>query len=139
MNNRIEPQVFSIERKKYTFKGKVLLPAALRVKDGERETLNMKALQLPVLVNNATTGHKLQGSGVVDLFVHNWSYTKNWAYVMLSRVKTRAGLFCRKKLSKDLKKYAVPPALLRMLDGFRNRCSPSYWEDSDYDDLFDNE
>jgi hypothetical protein len=64
--------------------------------------------QLQVLVNNATTGHKLQRSGIDSLFVHNWSYVTNWPYVMLSRVKTRAGLFCRKKLSRDLSKYAVP-------------------------------
>ena len=37
----------------------------------------MKATQLPIIVNNATTGHKLQGSGVDTLFVHNWSYVTN--------------------------------------------------------------
>jgi len=37
----------------------------------------MKATQLPVVVNNATTGHKLQGIGIVCLFVHNWSYVRN--------------------------------------------------------------
>ena len=40
--------------------------------------------------------HKLQGSGVNNLFVHNWSYVTNWVYIMLSRVKTQAGLFSRK-------------------------------------------
>ena len=64
----------------------------------------MKAMQLPMVVNNATTGHKLQGSGVDCLFVHNWSYVTNWVYVVLSRVKTRAGLFCRKPISTDLRK-----------------------------------
>jgi hypothetical protein len=96
----------------------------------------MKATQLPVLINNATTGHKLQGSGVVDsLFVHNWSYVTNWVYAMLSRVKTRAGLFCRKELSKDLQKYAVPEALQSMLHCFRSR-APTYWSDEQYEDLF---
>jgi hypothetical protein len=32
---------------------------------------------LPVVSNNATTGHKLQGSSVDSIFVHNWIYEKN--------------------------------------------------------------
>jgi hypothetical protein len=39
--------------------------------------------------------------------MHNWSYVTNWPYAMLSHVKTRAGLFCTKKLSRDLSKYAL--------------------------------
>ena len=62
----------------------------------------MKAKQLPLLINNATTGHKLQGSRVDTLFVHNWSNVTNWTYVMLSCIKTHAGLFCQKKLGNDL-------------------------------------
>ena len=54
----------------------------------------MQATQVPILINNATTGHKLQGSSVDSLFVHNWSYVTIWVYVMLSRVRTRAGPFC---------------------------------------------
>jgi hypothetical protein len=86
--------------------------------------------QLQGLVNNATTGHKLQRSGIDSLFVHNWSYVTNWPYVMLSHVKTRAGLFCRKKLSRDLSKYAVPDTLQRMLHCFERRV-PTYWTDEE--------
>jgi len=107
-NSRIHPQVFSIKPKKYSFKAKVLKPRALQVNGKERETLQMKAIQVPVVINNATTGHKLQGTGIDELFVHSWSYVTNWAYVMLSRVKTCNGLFCRKPLKKDLTKYAMP-------------------------------
>jgi hypothetical protein len=56
---------------------------------------------------------------------------------MFSRVRTQAGMFCRKSLSRDLRKYAVPEALRKMLDRFRDRCSVSYWDDSQYDELFD--
>jgi len=81
-------------------------------------SLKMKAKQVlfpwPVVVNHATTGHKLQGSGVDNLFVHDWNYTVNWPYVMLSCVKTRMGLYLRKPISKDLTKYAVSPNLKRM-------------------------
>ena len=105
------------------------------MKGDERELLQMKAVQVPVLINNATTGHKLQGSGVDCLFVHSWSYVTNWVYVMLSRVKTRSGLFARQRLSKDLSKFAVPEALQRMIRNFRNR-SPTYWTEDAYEDLF---
>ena len=96
----------------------------------------MKATQLPLLINNATTGHKLQGTGVDALFVHNWSYVTNWVYVMLSRVQTHAGLFARQKLSNDLSKYDVPLALQRMLQQFQSK-APTYWTEDKYEDLFD--
>jgi hypothetical protein len=43
---------------------------------------------------------------------------------MLSRVKTKKGLFMRKPLSRDLSKYAVPTALQRMLECIRNTLHP---------------
>ena len=89
-----KPQVFTLEPKQYTFKAKILKPVALQVKGDEREDIRMKAVQLPVIINNATTGHKLQGSGVDNVFVHTWSYATNWAYVMLSRVKTKKVFSC---------------------------------------------
>ena len=95
----------------------------------------MKATQLPIIINNATAGHKLQGSGVDTLFVHNWSYVTNWPYIILSRVKTRSGLFCRKPLSNDLQQYTVPLSLTRMLQNFLT-FSPSYWSEEEYDELF---
>jgi hypothetical protein len=44
-------------------------------------------------VNHATTGHKLQGKTVKSLVIAEWSKVENWAYVVLSRVKTLSGLF----------------------------------------------
>lgn len=137
-NKRVEPQVFTLEPKQYTFKAKILKPDALQTKGDEREDIRMKAMQLPVIINNATTGHKLQGSGVDNIFVHTWSYATNWAYVMLSRVKTKRGLFMRKPLSKDLRHYAVPAALVQMLNRFR-RSSPTYWSNEQYAELFGEE
>jgi hypothetical protein len=123
-NDRIQPRTFSLKPKKYSLKAKILKPRALQVGGSNHEVLQMKATQLPVLINNATTGHKLQGSGVDSLFVHNWSYVTNWVYVMLSRVRTHAGLFCRKELSKDLQKYAVPKALKQMLQNLPAAAPP---------------
>ena len=100
-----------------------------------QECLQIKAKQLPLLINNATTGHKLQGSGVDTLFVHSWSNVTNWIYVILSRVRTRAGLFCRKKLGKDLQQFSVPEGLRRMLENFE-RLRPTNWSEEQYKELF---
>ena len=93
----------------------------------------MKGIQLPVVSNNATTGHELQGSRVDSIFVHAWIYEKNWAYVVLSRVRTHKGLYLRHPLDFDLRRYAVPPRLKEMLLSLENRhCMPTYFEDEDY-------
>jgi hypothetical protein len=57
---------------------------------------------LSVIVNHATTGHKLQGKTVVSLVIAQWSKVKNWAYVVLSRVKTLDGLFLMKPIPEDI-------------------------------------
>ena len=79
----------------------------LRIKLGK-----LKVTQVPVNCNIAVTGHKLQGMSKDWLIVNSWSYTfENWVYVVLSRVRTRSGLFLNKKL--DLRKrFRVPEKLL---------------------------
>ena len=119
-NSHVQPTTFCVEPKTYTFKAKLLKPKALQTKESPRETVQMKAKQLPLLINNATTGHKLQGSGVDNLFVHSWSNVTNWVYVMLSHVKRHAGLFCCKKLCNHLRCFAVPEGLCKMLDNFQH-------------------
>ena len=57
---------------------------------------------LPVIVNHATTGHKLQGKTVKSLVIAEWSKVKNWAYVVLSRVKTLSGLFLMSPIPEDI-------------------------------------
>ena len=99
----------------------------MQFRNNERETVKMRGTQLPVIINNASTGHKLQGTGVDNLFVHNWQYQTNWPYVMLSRVKTKSGLFCCKALKKDFNKYEVPAPLQRMLTKFRRK-APNYYD-----------
>ena len=134
-NERVRPQTFCVEPRNYTFTAKMLKPKSLRTKQAPRESLAMKAQQLPLLINNATAGHKLQGSGVDSLFVHNWSKVTNWIYVMLSRVKTRAGLFCRKELSNDLRQFAVPRGLQSMLQSFQQH-RPTHWSEQQCEELF---
>ena len=94
----------------------------------------MKATQLPLVVNNATTGHKLQGATINSLFVHCWRYDKNWACVVLSRVRTLEGLYLREPLKYDRKKFAVPTKLKIMMREFKTRAPEPLTED-DYDKL----
>jgi hypothetical protein len=79
----------------------------------------MAANQIPIVVNNATTGHKLQGSTREDIFINCFSYAKNWPYVLLSRVKTRKGLYLRHRLDES-KDYLLDAKLLRMKQIFQD-------------------
>ena len=54
---------------------------------------SMSITHFPLLLNYATTGHKLQGKSLDKLVIAEWSTTENWAYVVLSRVRTLQGLF----------------------------------------------
>ena len=58
--------------------------------------------QIPINLNDATTGHKLQGMSKDIVIVPEWPsggiYT-NWEYVILSRVRTISGLFLLKPIS----------------------------------------
>ena len=80
--------------------------------------VSMSVSQFPVLVNHACTGHKLQGQTKHHLFISSWSYTKNWPYVMLSRVTSLLGLFLRKPLELDPEKYGMSKLLQKMLRRF---------------------
>jgi len=50
----------------------------------KRHTVNAHMNRFPVLSNNCTTGHKLQGQTKESLFISAWFYGKNWPYVVLS-------------------------------------------------------
>jgi hypothetical protein len=63
---------------------------------------NIELQYLPVIVNHITTGHKLQGKTVKSLVIAEWSKVKNWAYVVLSRVKTLSGLFLMSPIQEDI-------------------------------------
>ena len=85
------------------------------------ELFYMKATQFQIIVNNAKAGHRLQWSGAQSLFFHSWYYVTNWVYVILSRVKTKSGLFLRKQLNNDLSKYSVPKKLTNMISKLRKK------------------
>ena len=80
-------------------------------KEGVRVSMNMhgcivkfplKVEQFGILVNVGTTGHKLQGMSKDIIIVADWYYSvHNWAYVVLSRVRTLNGLYLLKPLDPD--------------------------------------
>jgi len=82
--------------------------------------VNMRANVFPLLVNHATTGHKLQGKTKKRLLVSSWSYQRNWPYVAISRVRTHDGLFLREPLD-PTKDYSFDSRLERMMKKMRTK------------------
>ena len=73
----------------------------------------------PVVLNHATTGHKLQGKSLDQLVIAQWTKVKNWAYVVCSRVRKFEGLFFTKPLPKF--DFRPSPEYLAMMNRLRNR------------------
>ena len=85
----------------------------------KQQKFSCRITQFPIVVNIATTGHKLQGTGVNKLFVQDWQYKRNWPYVVMSRVKTFNGLFLRLPLKKIEKTdYTLQPDYISFIDKF---------------------
>ena len=78
--------------------------------------------QLPMLVNIATTGHKLQGQTKAKLVISVWSQRKNWNYVALSRVQTREGLYLVQELPWNAD-FSMSHSLREMADRLK-QCAP---------------
>ena len=83
-NPKIIPNTFQLEPIELHITARILKPKLLQMKEDDREMVKMKATQLPVISNQATTGHKMQGASINQLFARNWNYTTNWPYVVLS-------------------------------------------------------
>ena len=122
----IRPQQFSVASTSHTFT--VWFPTLF---DTSRST--MSGRQFPFVRNTCTTGHKLQGATMENILVNDMRYKKNWHYVVLSRVRTMAGLYLREPLSYDLSKYAMPAAYTDMIETFRRTCLAEPLPDEVYD------
>jgi hypothetical protein len=87
-------KIFHIQPKNMTCRVKAPFPKNLVQFAPIKATVNLtiSLTQFPVIVNCATTGHKLQGQTKRSLLIAVWSRVKNWNYVALSRVRTRKGL-----------------------------------------------
>jgi hypothetical protein len=75
------------------------------LKEYDRSTkFECKMKQFPANINNATTGHKLQGMSKDVIIVASWPTTsmfRNWEYVVLSRVRTILCLYLIKPIDKS--------------------------------------
>jgi Helitron helicase-like domain at N-terminus/PIF1-like helicase len=119
-NSRVEQQIFHLTPKSHTFK--LNLPTSQQyILRNPTFIADLKATQLPILQNSATTGHKLQGSGVETLYVHKWSNVTNWNYVMLSRVKKMDGLYARHPLPEDMATYKLKPSYQKLISKLATR------------------
>ena len=74
--------------------------------------------------NFATTGNKLQGKTMAKLVIAEWRDTENWAYVVLSRVKTLAGIFLLNALP-DHYSSTPAPEYISMIKRLRSTISAS--------------
>jgi hypothetical protein len=101
---------FILKPKKFTVSVKI------PVSGGNHLTLSeLEIFQLPMNLDEATTGHKLQGKTKSLLGVVDHNYGENWIYVAYSRVKKSSGLFLFKKLNRT-KKIGPSTTLLREIE-----------------------
>ena len=115
-NKNIQRSTFRLGPQSFTFTAQI--PSL-----GQNHRCKLTATQLPIVINNATTGHKLQGVSVKSIFVHSWiqphnEKQKNWNYVVLSRAEIEKGVFARKPLPRDTEMYRVPAELQQMIEQF---------------------
>ena len=136
-NPKILPNMFKLKPIEFRITARILKPQVLQMKEDDCEMVKMKATQLPVISNQATTGHKLQGASINQLFVNNWNYTTNWPYKVLSQLRSSKGLYLHNKLSMDLTKYAMPWELQKMIQRLE-KTAPTFWTQEQYKDLFNN-
>ena len=72
-------------------------------------TFTCQMIQLPANLNDATTGHKLQGTTKDVIIITSWprgNLFKNWEYVILSRVCTLNALYLLQPI--DMNKSSKP-------------------------------
>ena len=68
-----------------------------------RLTFKTIMTQFPINLADAVTGHKLQGRTLEKIIITGWGLNmwRNWEYTVLSRVKTRKGLYLLEELDPD--------------------------------------
>jgi hypothetical protein len=77
-----------------------------------------------VVVNFATTGHKLQGKTLKALFIAQWSTVAGWAYVVLSRVKSISKLFLHEPIPEEIS-FLPNKKVVEMMEKLRGMFPPT--------------
>ena len=115
----VKSRQFTLRPKKYycTFYRSDIDPpekgvAKLKVSKKQERKQKVILVQLPINLNDATTAHKLQGVTKKKLIVNNWTDSHGWVYTVLSRVRTRDGLFLNKPLLFKSQSFQLPSGLL---------------------------
>jgi len=134
-NDKINPPLFNLEPKIHTIHAEMPHPKFMGATLPGTNKIKLKATQIPLVSNTATTGHKLQGASLESLFVHDWCYyNKNWPYVILSRVKTMKGLKFRRPLRCDLtnlKAFEQPTDYKEFINRMKVHLPDFYTDDMD--------
>ena len=116
-----EEKEFVICPKRMTCSVRVPVPAKFGMSGKTFMNFTVSLVQIPVIANAATTGHKLQGQTKESMVISVWSGRKNWNYVALSRVESRKGLFLISKLSHSTD-FSIAPELRQMMSLLKRRC-----------------
>ena len=85
-----------------------------------RSLQSITIIHFPIILNYGTTGHKLQGKSLDCLVITEWSRLENWAYVVLSRVRTLKGLYLTAPIPDDID-FDPSPHYLSMMAKLRNK------------------
>ena len=115
-----DSKIFHVTPKTTTCYVKAPLPNHFGATTDATITFKICMTQFPVLVNNATTGHKLQGQTKENLVISVWSKKKNWNYVALSRVTKRQGLYLVSPLPHDVD-FSMSRELVQMLQTLKTK------------------
>jgi hypothetical protein len=115
----IFPQVFQLKPERFFIYPLIPVDDELLCGSKTREKWKVKITHFPLVLNWATTVHKLQGRTLRHLFIHSWKRNANWIYVALSRCKTRQGLFLNLTLPYDTSIFKPDPDYIKMISLFR--------------------
>ena len=99
---------------------KIDMPIELIPGQSIRNKIDAIINRFPLLINYATTGHKLQGQTTPSLYISEWHYAANWPYVVFSRVTTLNGLFLRTPF-RPTYDFLHDPRLARMLTRMKQK------------------
>lgn len=124
----INPREFNVTSQAFSFRARMKVA-------GEEKHVSMRGHQFALISNCATTGHKLQGYTASCLLVLSWVYNSNWAYTVLSRVRTMAGMYMLKPLTTSLEKYAMPDRMKQMLETFRQNLPLKLFSTAEYNSM----
>ena len=89
------------------------------VSEHVRRAVNISMMFFPVVLNHATTGHRLQGKSEDQLIISEWSKRKNWINAVLSTVRTLQGLYLLSRVPEGIDCFP-PPQYSSMMERLRN-------------------